>query len=141
VPSSTKLYEVAFHAYGQVFSELLGRKDGCSQGKGGSMHLYKKEHNFYGGNGIVGVQVPLGVGIAFGQKYNKLPVRIGVLRIFVTFNLYASTRRPQIRDPSKGKNSVSCFTDVGYLAAVVMWAVTAIRALHKMENSIAANMP
>ena len=54
-----------------VMSELTGRKDGISKGKGGSMHMFSKANRFYGGHGIVGAQVPLGVGIGFAHKYRN----------------------------------------------------------------------
>lgn len=50
-----------------VIAELLGRQAGMSHGKGGSMHIFTP--SFFGGNGIVGAQVPVGAGIAFAQKY------------------------------------------------------------------------
>jgi pyruvate dehydrogenase E1 component alpha subunit len=52
-----------------VMAELFAKITGCSKGKGGSMHIFTKEHNFYGGHGIVGGQIPLGAGIAFADKY------------------------------------------------------------------------
>ncbi|MDB4059194.1 pyruvate dehydrogenase (acetyl-transferring) E1 component subunit alpha [bacterium] len=54
----------------RVMAELFGKKTGTSQGLGGSMHIFSKEHRFYGGHGIVGGQIPLGAGIAFGDKYH-----------------------------------------------------------------------
>jgi pyruvate dehydrogenase E1 component alpha subunit len=52
-----------------IMAELLGREDGCSRGKGGSMHLFDLEKHFYGGHGIVGASVPIGAGLAFADKY------------------------------------------------------------------------
>lgn len=54
-----------------VMAELYGKATGTTKGKGGSMHIFDKEHNFIGGHGIVGAQIPLGAGIAFAEKYNK----------------------------------------------------------------------
>ncbi|OTA66556.1 hypothetical protein K449DRAFT_391003 [Hypoxylon sp. EC38] len=52
-----------------IIGELLGRREGIAYGKGGSMHMFTK--GFYGGNGIVGAQVPVGAGLAFAHKYTN----------------------------------------------------------------------
>jgi pyruvate dehydrogenase E1 component alpha subunit len=53
-----------------IMAELTGREAGISRGKGGSMHMFSTDHKFYGGHGIVGAQVSLGTGLAFGHKYS-----------------------------------------------------------------------
>ncbi len=55
----------------RVMAELFGKATGTSQGLGGSMHIFSKEHRFYGGHGIVGGQIPLGAGLAFADKFHK----------------------------------------------------------------------
>lgn len=55
----------------ECMAELYGKKTGCSKGKGGSMHFFAPDKNFWGGHGIVGGQTPLGLGIAYALKFNK----------------------------------------------------------------------
>ena len=62
-----------------VMAELYGKSTGLSKGKGGSMHIFDLKHNFYGGHGIVGGQIPLGVGLAFAEKYK------GTKHLCITF--------------------------------------------------------
>jgi len=64
----------------EVMAELMGKKTGASHGLGGSMHMYRRQANFFGGCGIVGAQIPLGAGLALAHKYSgrrNVAVRYG----------------------------------------------------------------
>ena len=56
----------------ECMAELFGKKTGCSKGKGGSMHYFAPDKNYWGGHGIVAGQTPLGTGLAYGLKYQGL---------------------------------------------------------------------
>ncbi|MBI1869081.1 MAG: pyruvate dehydrogenase (acetyl-transferring) E1 component subunit alpha [Methylocystis sp.] len=53
----------------RVMAELTGRRSGYSKGKGGSMHMFSREKNFFGGHGVVGAPAPIGAGLAFANRY------------------------------------------------------------------------
>lgn len=89
----------------RIMAELCGKATGTSGGMGGSMHIFSKEHRFYGGHGIVGGQIPLGAGIAFADKYfDRKAVNIcfmgdGAVRqgsLHETFNMAMNWKLPVV---------------------------------------------
>ncbi|MCX8515602.1 MAG: pyruvate dehydrogenase (acetyl-transferring) E1 component subunit alpha, partial [Alphaproteobacteria bacterium] len=88
-----------------VMAELTGRQAGYSHGKGGSMHMFSREKNFFGGHGIVGAQVPLGAGLALAMQYKGqagasfIYLGDGALnqgQVYETFNMAALWKLPAV---------------------------------------------
>lgn len=84
-------------------AELFGKIDGCNKGKGGSMHFFSKKHRYFGGNGIVGAQIPIGTGIGLAEQYkgtDNLSVTMfgdGAARqgsLFESFNMAMTWKLP-----------------------------------------------
>jgi pyruvate dehydrogenase E1 component alpha subunit len=88
-----------------VMAELTGRRGGYSKGKGGSMHMFSREKQFFGGHGIVAAQVPIGAGLAFANKYrNNGNISVTYLgdgaanqgQVYETFNMAAIWNLPAV---------------------------------------------
>ena len=88
-----------------VMAELTGRAGGYSRGKGGSMHMFSREKNFFGGHGIVGGQVPIGAGLAFAHKYHGSDAvsmtylgdgAVNQGQVYETFNMTALWKLPVV---------------------------------------------
>ncbi len=88
-----------------VMAELTGRRNGYSKGKSGSMHMFSAEKNFFGGHGIVGAQVPIGVGLGFAHRYRGQP-RVSVIyfgegaanqgQVYEAFNMASLWKLPVV---------------------------------------------
>lgn len=87
----------------ECMAELFGKIDGCNKGKGGSMHFFSNEHRYFGGNGIVGAQIPIGTGIGLAEQYrgtDNLAVTMfgdGAARqgaLFESFNMAMTWKLP-----------------------------------------------
>ena len=138
-----------------VLAELLGRQDGMSNGKGGSMHIFTP--SFFGGNGIVGAQVPLGAGLALAQQYTgKTDVATFTLygdgasnqgQVFEAFNIAKLWNLPCIfvcennkygmgTSAERSSANTSYYTRGDSIPGIQVWMISSICLVEAMTNSV-----
>lgn len=124
----------------RVIGELFGKANGVTKGKGGSMHMYSKKHNFFGGHGIVGAQVPIGAGLAFAAKY-KAPSNGQPMNCAIACYGDGAANQGQIWEAANMANlwdlpMIFCIENNHYGMGTSIDRHSSIQDYYKMGNSI-----
>lgn len=129
-----------------IIGELLGRREGIAYGKGGSMHMFAP--GFYGGNGIVGAQVPVGAGIAFACQYeNKKNVTLALYgdgasnqgQVFEAFNMASLWKLPIIFSCESAQSEVLLRSCANTLQTTSMVWARPLTAPPPLPNTISVD--